>query len=127
VRDARAVQQSYKAIPLTTAGYETQQCVIKLWRKRMQMSLVTECVLDVFKFQLQITRIVKYKAGHFFGIMFLTVSHDNVKKNKTIQFNIISILLNLFVGSSLGKSCFEFRRQEISPHLRHYTITVVTS
>jgi hypothetical protein len=27
----------------------------------MEMSLVTEFVLDVFKFQLQITRIVKYK------------------------------------------------------------------
>jgi hypothetical protein len=46
----------------------------------MQMLLATEYVLDVFKFRLQITRIVKYNVGHFFGIVFLTVSHDNLKK-----------------------------------------------
>jgi hypothetical protein len=50
----------------------------------MQMSLAIHCVLDVFKFQLQITRIVKYKIGHFFGKMFLIVSHGNLKKS---QFN----------------------------------------
>jgi hypothetical protein len=68
----------------------------------MQMSLVTECALDVFKFQLQVTRILKYNVGHFFGIVFPIVSHDNLKKANAIQ-NIISILF-IFFGSALAKS-----------------------